>query len=90
MPDYDYHCPGNGRTVSVRHSMLDGILTWGELCRHSGEPVGDTPADSPVQRVMSGGFLKVRGRSFGQEKAPTRKKHSTSKSCCGVSGCGPH
>ncbi len=53
MPMYDYHCPANGQTVEVRHSMQLRLSTWGEVCEHKRQELGDTPADSPVDRLMS-------------------------------------
>ncbi|MBI4816629.1 MAG: zinc ribbon domain-containing protein [Deltaproteobacteria bacterium] len=50
MPRYDYHCAHNGRTVEVSHSMKDDLTTWGEVCAITLEPLGDTPADAPVER----------------------------------------
>lgn len=53
MPNYDYHCQANGRTVEVYHNINDKLLTWGDLCKANGEPLGDTPADAPVAKVLS-------------------------------------
>lgn len=53
MPFYEYRCPGNGRTVEVRHAMSETLTTWGEVCARSGAEPGDTPAGAPVERLMS-------------------------------------
>jgi hypothetical protein len=86
MPNYDYHCPANGRTVNVRHSMLDGCLNWADVCERTGEPLGDTSPEAPVERLLHGGFLKVRRRRGANAAGPV----SHTGSCCGVQGCGSH
>lgn len=53
MPNYDYLCPTNGLKVEVFHSIDTILETWGELCKISGEPLGGTPADAPVQKVVT-------------------------------------
>jgi hypothetical protein len=57
MPSYDYYCAANGRTVEVRHSMNETLRTWKEVCEHAALDIGDTAADMPVQRLISGGSL---------------------------------
>jgi hypothetical protein len=53
MPHYEYRCPSNGRTVEVRHGMDERLATWGEVAGRAGLAVGATPADSPVERLLS-------------------------------------
>lgn len=53
MPYYEYYCVDNGSVVEVRHTMDEEIRTWGQLCDRSGADPGDTPADAPVERLMS-------------------------------------
>ncbi len=53
MPFYEYRCPANGRTLEVRHGMDERVTSWGELARLAGVDAGDTPADAPVERLMS-------------------------------------
>ena len=53
MPFYEYHCGMNGRTLEVRHAMSERIATWGELAARTGAETGDTPTDTPVERLMS-------------------------------------
>jgi len=57
MPSYDYLCPANARVVEVRHGMSESISTWGQLCARAGIDPGDTPLDTPVERLISGGAL---------------------------------
>jgi hypothetical protein len=53
MPYYEYHCGTNGRTLEVRHGMNEQVETWGELVHRAGLEPGDTPADAPVERLLS-------------------------------------
>lgn len=52
MPLYEYHCPANGARVSVTHSIREDLKSWGELCAKANVPVGETPPDSPVERLL--------------------------------------
>lgn len=82
MPTYDYACDANGKVVEVRHRMSELLSTWGEVCEVSGLPPGDTPADTPVHRLATGGQL-VKSSSL-QDSAPP----CASGSCCGGGMCG--
>ena len=53
MPYYEYRCGSNGRTLEVRHRMDEVLHTWGELTERAGADPGVTPADAPVERLMS-------------------------------------
>ena len=55
MPTYDYVCESNGRVLEVKHRMSETISTWGELCERAGIGLGQTAANSPVQRLATGG-----------------------------------
>ena len=37
--------------------MNDAITTWGELCVLAGIETGKTPENSPVHKIISGGFV---------------------------------
>ena len=64
MPSYDYYCPANARTLEVWHGMRENLVTWGELCARAQLDVGDTPPDSPVQRLSTGGnIISTRGET---------------------------
>jgi predicted nucleic acid-binding Zn ribbon protein len=52
MPRYDYLCETNGRVIEVRHGISEQLTTWHELCDLAGEPLGDTPAGAPVEKVI--------------------------------------
>lgn len=53
MPYYEYHCGTNGRTLEVRHGMSERLETWGQVVELAGDELGATPADAPVERLMS-------------------------------------
>jgi len=53
MPYYEYQCVANGRTLEVRHGMGELLTTWGELAGRTDTDVGDTPTDTPIERLMS-------------------------------------
>lgn len=81
MPSYDYHCPGNGQVVEVKHSISETLATWGEVCAKAGIELNGTPADSPVERLISGAGI-VKSNSLGS--APP----CATGPCCGGGGCG--
>ena len=77
MPSYDYRCAANTRVVEVRHSISEKLTTWGEVCEKAGIETGDTPADTPVDRLISGGGIVSSG-ALSNPEAPS----------CGSGGCG--
>ena len=76
MPTYDYRCELNGEVVEVKHKMTESISTWGELCEMTNRPIGDTPPETPVKKLATGGQVVSSG-SLG-ESAPQ----------CGNGACG--
>ncbi|WP_295878841.1 zinc ribbon domain-containing protein [uncultured Thiohalocapsa sp.] len=79
MPTYDYRCEANGRVVEVSHRMSEKLATWGELCERANLDCGDTPADTPVQRLATGGnVIGSSNLGSGFDPAPA----------CGAGGCG--
>ncbi|MDX1973519.1 MAG: zinc ribbon domain-containing protein [Candidatus Sumerlaeia bacterium] len=52
MPIYEYLCPANNTTVEVYHGISQKFTTWGALCAHAQLSVGNTPEDSPVERLI--------------------------------------
>ncbi len=52
MPVYEYYCPAAKTAIEVEHSITESFETWGELCRRAGTDPGDTPADSPVEKLL--------------------------------------
>lgn len=76
MPTYDYRCEANGRVVEVMHRMNDQMNNWGELCEKAGIEPGDTPLDSPVTRMATGGNVITSGSTGGDVVPP-----------CATGGC---
>jgi hypothetical protein len=83
VPTYDYRCDFNGKVIEVKHPMNERALTWGELCAIAGLDTGDTPLDSPVEKLITGGQV-VRRSSLGDSAAPP----CASGPCCGGGMCG--
>lgn len=96
MPTYEYYCPSNGQVQEVFHGMSQKLVTWGELCQLADIPLGDTPADEPIQRNILGGQLMLKregsfqrdtkaalDRSLKQNSSPSHA-HSA---CCGGGSC---
>ena len=76
LPTYEYRCPANGRVVEVRHGMAERLASWGELCERAGLCAGATDPASPVEKLISAGFLAT--SSAEPCEAPG----------CGGGGCG--
>jgi hypothetical protein len=85
MPTYDYRCDANDRELEVMHRMSEQMNTWGELCERAGIDPGDTPPDSPVRRLATGGHL-VGSSSLANPEPPP----SMGGGCCGGGSCGIH
>jgi hypothetical protein len=83
MPTYDYRCEANGKVVEVSHRMSDTLLTWGDLCERAGVEPGDTPADTPVQKLATGGNV-ISSNNLGSGTAPP----CATGSCCPGGTCG--
>ena len=82
MPTYDYRCEANGQIVEVKHPMSELLKTWGELCERAGTDPGETPPDSPVNRLITGGqFIDSSSLS---DAAPA----CTTGTCCPTGVCG--
>ena len=52
MPLYEYHCPENGQTVTVRHASTLRLKVWGEVCYAAQVALGETDFMSPVERLI--------------------------------------
>ena len=83
MPTYDYRCDANDKVLEVSHRMSDTISTWGDLCKCAGVASGDTPVDSPVHRLATGGNV-ISSNNLGSGPAPA----CTTGSCCPGGVCG--
>jgi predicted nucleic acid-binding Zn ribbon protein len=84
MPNYDYYCESNGRTVEVSHRMAESLGTWGELCERAGLAPGKTPRSAPVRKLISGAAVHT-GHRTGKGMA-TAPPCETTGVCCG-GGC---
>ena len=82
MPSYDYYCASNGETVEVWHRMSDAVSTWGEVCAKADINTGQTPADSPVKRLITGGNI------IGSERSTGDPDPGPASSCCSRGMCG--
>ncbi|BCX89697.1 hypothetical protein MIN45_P2070 [Methylomarinovum tepidoasis] len=80
MPTYDYLCKTNGKVVEVRHPMDKTVRTWGELCQLAGIDPGDTPADAPVERLITGGHVV--------SSASLKNPEPCGSGTCGMPACG--
>jgi predicted nucleic acid-binding Zn ribbon protein len=81
MPSYDYRCPANGQVIEVKHAMSELMSTWGEVCAKTGIALNGTPADAPVEKLITGGGI-VKSNSMGSQPP------CVSGPCCGGGGCG--
>ena len=81
MPTYDYHCSTNDTTLEVKHRISESVSNWGELCQLAGIETGNTPADTPVEKLITGGGV-VKSNSMGSEPP------CATGPCCGGGGCG--
>lgn len=80
MPTYEYYCPANHKTVEVMHGMSRTVGTWGELCELADQPTGKTPADQPVEKLLSAGMI------ISSEKSTPDFDCGAPGGCCG-GGC---
>jgi hypothetical protein len=78
MPTYDYRCTLTDQVVEVRHAMNEEVRTWGELCGCAELEPGDTPADTPVVRLATGGQV-VKNRALKNPEPPC----ASGGACCG-------
>jgi hypothetical protein len=74
VPTYEYRCEANGRTLEVRHNMTERLSSWGELCERAGIAPGSTDPRSPVEKLISAGFI--------------HGSTGTSEPACAAPGCG--
>jgi predicted nucleic acid-binding Zn ribbon protein len=84
VPKYDYFCEANDRVVEVSHPMHERLATWGEVCERTGLAAGDTPPDTPVRKLISGGGI-VRSGTLKNPEAPPCQSGAP---CCGAGACG--
>ncbi len=82
MPTYDYICETSGARLEVKHKMDQRVETWGELCRLADVPLGDTPEDAKVKRVIGAAALVSRASLTNPEPACAKG------GCCPGGRCG--
>lgn len=83
MPSYDYRCEQNGRVVEVMHKMSEKLATWGEICEKANLDPGDTPADAPVVRLITGGNV-ISSAALSNPEAPACATGGCSGGMCGL------
>ena len=83
MPTYDYLCEANGRVIEVSHKIGETLATWGELAARAQIDAGDTPAATPVQRLITGAGVVSSG-NLGSTERPCDYG-----SACGGCACAP-
>lgn len=81
MPTYDYRCDVNANVVEVKHPMSQEVKTWGELCELADIDAGDTPTNSPVKRLATGGNI-VSKSALKNSEPPC-----ANGPCCGAGAC---
>ncbi len=79
MPSYDYRCSATDQVYEVCHSMHEKLSSWGELCKAAGLELGDIPANTPVERLISGGGV-VTSSALRNPEGPACE---AGMSCCG-------
>lgn len=82
MPTYDYRCEANNRVIEVKHGMNESLSTWGDLCEKAGVEPGNTPLDTAVVRLVSGGHLVTSSSGLSDAPAPC------ASGACGGGFCG--
>lgn len=91
MLTYDYFCEQNQKTVQVSHGIRDRISSWGELRQRAGLEPDDTPDDSPVERLISGGLLATVNGGTPSSAGLAQAALPMMGGCCGnPSGCQRH
>ncbi len=87
MPTYDYRCETNDRVIEVSHRMSENLSNWGELCACAGIETGDTPSESPVHRLATGGNI-IHSLGSGSSCSTGSCATGSSSPCCGGGFCG--
>ena len=83
MPSYDYRCEHNGQVVEVMHKMSEKLTTWGEVCEKANLELGDTPSDSPVERLITGGNV-ISSSTLSNPEAPACATGGCAGGMCGL------
>jgi len=82
MPYYDYACAANGRVVNVSHGMSTVLSTWGDVCAAAEIEPGETPRESPVEKLMGvGGTIQQAFSGAARASATQPTNHSCGAGC---------
>ena len=85
MPTYEYLCEANGRVVEVHHKMAEQVRSWGELCERAAISTGDIDPNTPVQKLISAGFISTGGgKSEPMCEAPVCGSGPCGSGMCGM------
>ena len=91
MLTYEYHCSRNQQTVLVQHGIREKIVSWGELRQKAGLEPDDTPDDTPVERLISGGLLGTVNGGTPSSMEAAKAALPMMGGCCGnPGGCQRH
>lgn len=85
MPTYDYQCAANGVVYEVKHGINHRVSTWSELCELAGRDLGDTPADAPVNKLISASAVHTPTIGEWKKTKPAASGGHVHSSAC---GCG--
>jgi len=78
MPTYEYYCTDNHQTLEVMHPMSTAVETWGQLCELAEQDPGATPADTPVDKLLSAGMVLAKKPDASECSGPPM-----GGGCCG-------
>lgn len=85
MPLYDYRVGTGERMVEASHAMSASPATWGELRAIANLPDDGTPADTPVQKVLTtGGVMSGGGKSADLPPCMGGSGMGCGKGMCGL------
>ena len=83
MPTYDYKCDANEQILEVKHKMSEVVENWGELCEKANIDPGNTPLDTPVKKLATGGQV-VKSGNLGNADLPPCATGPCNSGMCGL------
>ena len=83
MPTYDYRCMENGQIIEVKHSMTEKLTNWGEVCARTDRDLGGISADSPVERLITGGQV-INSGALKNPEQPSCASGNCASGMCGL------
>jgi hypothetical protein len=66
--------------------MAEPLATWGDLCRRAGIPLGGTPGNARVERLITGGNV-IHSGSLGSKQERPCDTGPCGAPACGGGGC---